>query len=293
MTRPSPAIAFFGTPSQFSAFALERLTARWKIVAIILPNSGGLRQSLLRKIGLPPVSAIERVARKQEIPIASWLAGNGTHAVELLRQAKPDLICAAGFPRLLPSSLLDYAPLGAINLHPSLLPRHRGPLPLFWTYHGDDRVAGVTVHHMTERYDCGDIVMQHSFPLPRGYPVKQLDDDVAVHGAKLLDAAVEALAANRAQRIAQAEQAATLAPIVRRDSPMVNFDEWDVERVWHFLAGLYPGFREPLADREATPVIYNGVLGFDRGATATPGMIEDAGNGWRLCCRGGTVLLGR
>jgi methionyl-tRNA formyltransferase len=291
--RASPSIAFFGTPSQFSGFALERLTARWNVVAIVLPNSGGRRQSVLRRIGLQPLSAVERLARKRGVPTARWLAGDEGLAPELLRRTRPDLICVAGFPRLIPSSLISDAPIGAINLHPSLLPRHRGPLPLFWTYHGDDRVAGVTVHHLTERYDAGDIVAQRSFPLPRGYPVKQLDDDVARHGATLLDAAVEALAANRAQRIVQDEGAATPAPWIQRGNPMVNFGEWDVERVWHFLAGLCPGFREPLTDREGTPVIYSKVLGFDRGATATAGSVENAEGGWRLYCRGGTVLLGR
>jgi methionyl-tRNA formyltransferase len=289
----SPGVAFFGTPSQFSAFALERLAARWSIVAIILPDGGGLRQSALRKIGLQAPSAIERFARKQGIPVARWLAGHEGRAPELLQRTKPDLVCVASFPKLIPFSLIGHAPLGAINLHPSLLPRHRGPLPLFWTYHGDDRVAGVTVHHLTERYDAGDIVMQHSFPLPRGYPVKKLNDDVAVHGATLLDAAVEALAANNAQRTVQDEQAATPAPRIRRDSPMVNFGDWDVERVWHFLAGLCPGFREPLTDRDGRPVIYSKVLGFDRGPISTIGLVESIDVGWRLHCGGGAVLLAR
>ena len=291
--RTSPAIAFFGTPSQFSTLALERLAARWKIVAIILPPSGGLRQSVLQKIGWQQPSAIERIARERQIPLVRWLADRDGPAFELLRRTRPDLVCVASFPKLIPSNLVGDAPLGAINLHPSLLPRHRGPLPLFWTYYNDDRLAGVTVHRLTERYDAGDIVMQHGFPLPRGYPVTNLDHDVAVHGARLLDAAVDALAARSAQRIRQDEQAVTLAPRIGRRSPMVDFEHWDVERVWHFLAGLCPGFREPLADRDGTPVIYTRVLGFDRGATFAAGSIENAEGGWRLRCRGGTVLLGR
>jgi methionyl-tRNA formyltransferase len=294
MSKPaSPAIAFFGMPSQFSAFALERLATRWNVVAMVLPKSGGLRQTVLRGIGWQPPSAIERLARKHGIPIAPWLAGDEDRASELLRRTRPDLVCVASFPKLVPSNVIADTPMGAINVHPSLLPRHRGPLPLFWTYHGDDRVAGVTVHHLTERFDAGDIVMQYSFPLPRGYPVKQLDDDVAAHGASLLEAAVEVLATGNAPRMVQDEQAATLAPRIQRGSPMVNFGEWDVERVWHFLAGLCPGFREPLRDRDGTPVIYNQVLGFERGPTVTSGMVEAAEGGWRLGCRGGTVLLRR
>jgi methionyl-tRNA formyltransferase len=288
--RASPGIAFFGTPSQFSTLALERIGARWKIAAVVLPRAGGLKQSLRRAIGWQS-TAIERLARKGRIPLAYWDAQDPGPVDELLTRQRPDLICVAGFPKLIPLSLVAHAPLGAVNLHPSLLPRHRGPLPLFWTYHGDDRIAGVTVHDLTERFDAGDIIMQHGFPLPRGYPVNRLDHDVAVSGAELLDAAVEALASGNARRIRQDERAATSAPRIRRGSPMVNFDEWDVERVWHFLAALCPGFCEPLKNRDGLSVTYRQVLGFERGSSSKPGLAERHNEGWRLHCRGGTVIL--
>jgi methionyl-tRNA formyltransferase len=287
----SPAIVFFGTPSQFSTLALERLAARWKIAAVVLPRAGGVRQSLRRAIGWQS-TAIEHLAKKHRIPLAYWDAYNPAPVEELLMRQRPDLVCVAGFPKLIPLGMVADAPLGAVNLHPSLLPRHRGPLPLFWTYHGDDRVAGITVHDLTDRFDAGDIILQHSFPLPRGYPVNRLDHDVAVSGTELLNAAVEALASGGARRIRQDERAATLAPHIRRDSPMVNFEEWDVERVWHFLAALCPGFREPLKNRDGVSVTYQRVLGFERGSSSKPGLAERHDKGWRLHCRSGTVILG-
>jgi methionyl-tRNA formyltransferase len=289
--RASPAIAFFGTPSQFSAAALERIIARWQIAAIVVPRTGGLKQALHRAVGWQS-TAIERLAGKSRIPLAYWDAHDRGPVEELLMRQRPDLVCVAGFPKLIPLSLVADAPLGAVNLHPSLLPRHRGPLPLFWTYHSDDHVAGITVHDLTDRFDAGDVILQHSFPLPRGYPVNRLDQDVAVSGAKLLDAAIEALTTNSARRVHQDEQAATLAPRIRRDSPMVDFGEWDVERVWHFLAALCPGFREPLITRDGLPVTYQQVLGYERGSSSKLGLAERSEEGWRLHCRGGTVVLG-
>ena len=93
----------------------------------------------------------------------------------------------------------------------------------------------------------------------------KLNEDVARCGASLLRSAVEALAGGRAPRVAQDERAATYAPRVRPGTPMVRFDEWDVERVWHFLAGLSPRFREPLIDRAGHPASYQAVIGFERG----------------------------
>jgi hypothetical protein len=74
---------------------------------------------------------------------------------------------------------------------------------------------------------------------------------------------------------------------------MVDFEHWDVERVWHFLAALCPGFREPLRDPDGNPVSYNRVIGFERGPASAAGTVEMVDAGWRLSCNGGTVLLGK
>lgn len=295
MSMPAPAlkIALFATASRFSLLALQELAAQRLVVAVVLPQPRRrwLRDSLLRITGLGRMSPLERVARERKIPIIFATDSNESAVAERLHSARPELICMATFPWRISLEITAMAPLGAINVHPSLLPRHRGPLPLFWTYHADDRTTGVTVHHVSQVFDAGDIIRQESFALPRAYPVARLDEDVARRGASLLRSTVETLAFGRAPRFAQDERAATNAPWVRLGTPMVNFNEWDVERVWHFLAGLCPRFREPLSDEAGLPALYQAVTGFERTPSGTPGNIETIDNGWRLHCRGGVVLL--
>jgi methionyl-tRNA formyltransferase len=295
MATPALKIALFGIASRFSLLALQELAAHHLVVALVLPQSTrrGLRESLLRVAGMRPMSPLERAARQRKIPVIFSSRADESTVAERLRAARPDLICVAIFPRLIPPEIAALAPLGAINLHPSLLPRHRGPLPLFWTYHADDRTAGITVHHVSQEFDAGDVILQDSFPLARGYPAAKLDEDVARRGAPLLRSAAEALALGQAPRVAQDERAATQAPRVRLGVPMVRFDEWDVERVWHFLAGLCPRFREPLTDSAGRPVIYQAVIGFERGASGTPGSCETTDDGFKLHCRGGVIHLAK
>src|ERR1051326_1425127 len=69
-----------------------------------------------------------------------------------------DLICVASFPRIIPPHILARAKRGGLNVHGALLPKHRGPDPLFRTYFDEDQEAGVTVHWMDEGVDSGDIV---------------------------------------------------------------------------------------------------------------------------------------
>jgi methionyl-tRNA formyltransferase len=297
MSAPAPPlqIALFAAASRLATRALqELLAAHWRVVAMAMsrPKLRGWRD-LLRALPRPRrLSPIERYARELRIPIIPMTGDNWANVAESLRCLRPDLICIATFPRLIPPEITSLAPLGCINLHPSLLPRHRGPLPMFWTYHADDRLTGVTVHHASQTFDAGDIILQQSFPLPRAYPHAALNEDVAQRGAALLRSAADALARGRAPRVAQDESAATYAPRVSVGASMVRFDAWDVERVWHFLAALSPRFREPLTDSSGRAVLYQAVAGFERGAGhAPPGSVEAVGAGWRLHCHGGVVLL--
>jgi methionyl-tRNA formyltransferase len=288
-------IAFFGSASRFSQLAFEQLAATQEIVALVLPQPAkrGLRGALRQIAGMGASSPLERVARAAGIPIMTVSGELSGAYCEQLRVLRPDLLCVALFPKLLPRDLLEVAALGAINAHPSLLPRHRGPLPLFWTYHGDDRVAGVTVHHASQRFDAGDVIAQVRFALPRGYPVADLDRDVAQHAAPLLREAVEQLATGCAPRVAQDEGAATYAPLLKQDAPMVPFGEWDAERVWHFLAGLCSQYREPLVDENGREVRYERVTGYREGPPqGEPGSVEHRDGGWTLHCRNGVVHLG-
>ena len=102
-------------------------------------------------------------------------AGDDPEIAAHVRTARPDVICIAGYPWLLRGEIIASPPALTLNVHAALLPRHRGPLPLFWIYHQDDRETGVTVHAVTDRADAGDIFDQERFPLPRGFPVEQLN----------------------------------------------------------------------------------------------------------------------
>jgi methionyl-tRNA formyltransferase len=292
---PRLRIAFFGSACRFSQLAFEKLALTQEMVALVLPQTAkpGLRNALRQIAGRRAASPLEKIAYNRGIPVINASGDLSGALCERLRALRPDLICIAIFPRILPRDLTGIAALGAINAHPSLLPRHRGPLPLFWTYRCDDRIAGVTVHHANERFDAGDVILQDRFDLPRAYPVAELDREVADRAAPLLRAAVEQLGLGCAPRISQDESAATYAPVPRPGTPMVPFDQWDVERVWHFLAALCPRYREPLVDEDGRDVLYNRVIGYSRGASrAAPGWVERCEGGWTLHCRDGMLRLG-
>jgi methionyl-tRNA formyltransferase len=78
----------------------------------------------------------------------------------MLAPLKPDLIICGGFPWRVPADLLALPTLGAINIHPALLPRHRGPAAIEWAFRNGDSELGCTVHRMSPDFDTGPILSQ-------------------------------------------------------------------------------------------------------------------------------------
>ncbi|NGO73516.1 methionyl-tRNA formyltransferase, partial [Streptomyces sp. SB3404] len=105
---------------------------------------------------------------------------------------RPDLLVCNGFPWRLPGALLRLPRLGALNIHHSLLPRYRGPIPVHWAIRDGERHTGVTVHWMDEDFDTGDIVVQRGgVPIADEFDPDQLLADLNVFGGRLLTEALE------------------------------------------------------------------------------------------------------
>ena len=290
-------IAYFCTSGSMSLLPLLRLAEGREIVAVVRPAPGQSRNraraaAVARRLGLRRGDEIEGWARKHRVPSLRMTSAHDPKIVSSLRRLAPDLICISTFRWILRPGILAVPRLGAINLHSSLLPRHRGPIPLFWIYFHDDRETGVTVHRATERADGGEILAQEAFPLPRGFPVEQLNEENARRGSVLLARAADAVARGEARPERQDEARATSAPFFPPNAAMVDFAEWSAERVWHFLSGLYPRYLEPLLDEAGQRVRYHGVEGMEPGeARVAAGTVVREGDGWVVQCRDGIVRL--
>ena len=117
-------------------------------------------------------------------------------------RAAPDLIFSFYFRSLLPASLLELAPMGAFNLHGSLLPRYRGRAPTNWAVLKGETVTGATLHHMVAAPDAGDIVDQLPVPILPDDTAKQVFDKVTVAAECILCRSLPAILAGTAPRLA-------------------------------------------------------------------------------------------
>ena len=143
-----------------------------------------------------------------------------------VRDEAIDLIVSWFWTTRIPRSVLDLAPLGSVGVHPSLLPRHRGPDPYFWAIERGDAVTGVTAHRLAEAYDTGAILARRTLAIDPAWSAWTL--------AKQLDRPSLGLLRDVVRRIGhgetlveerQDEALATLAPEPRDALLALSWDE--------------------------------------------------------------------
>jgi len=174
--------------------------APWRVAIItsVAPIAHAFADAI-RAVGHEPV-AVLTPRRKQSMPpdIGVWdatappgldilIPHNKRAMAPLLRAVEPDLVICFGFPWLIPADALAVPRLGIVNLHPALLPRHRGPIPTSWAVRAGDATYGVTWHRMDAEFDTGNILAQAPVPMEPD------DSDIRVVGPRLIRAAVELL----------------------------------------------------------------------------------------------------
>ncbi len=139
-----------------------------------------------------------------------------------LAATRPDVVVSWFWTRRIPRAALDLAAHGGINVHPSLLPRHRGADPYFWTLRHRDAHTGVTVHRIDEQYDTGPILLQRRVIVPPGADAWRL--------AKRLDLpSLEALRDTlRALRDGAMFPAVPQDPALATDAPSPSDDDCEI-----------------------------------------------------------------
>jgi folate-dependent phosphoribosylglycinamide formyltransferase PurN len=172
----------------------------WRILPFLLLGYA-IPQALGRLRRFFGGGALTRLARAHGIPLLEVRDINAEPALAALRAARPDLILSFHFDQIFGEAALATAPMGGVNLHPSLLPHHRGPLPTFWALLDQPphpRAApatGVTLHRLAARIDAGTILAQQAVPLPAGTSAATAARHLHRQGAILAGAVLDALAA--------------------------------------------------------------------------------------------------
>ena len=131
------------------------------------------------------------------IPVLQPASLSTAEARQQVSALRPDLILVAAYGKFIPDTILELAPIGALNLHPSLLPRWRGACPVPAAILAGDRETGVTIHFVVNEMDAGAILGQAAMPITEHDRAGDLMARLAVLGADLYVATIEGWLAGR------------------------------------------------------------------------------------------------
>ena len=221
---------------------------------------------------------------QQSIPVYQPERIKRPEGVEMLRALKPDLCVTAAFGQLLSQEILDIPRLGTINVHSSLLPKHRGSAPINWSVIMGDQVTGVTTMFTDKGMDTGDILLMRETPIGEKETAGELSDRLAVMGAQLLIETIRELENGTLKRIPQDHDAATYEPKMDKELGRIDWTKPAQQIDW-LVRGVtpWPGAFTTLG--EQTIKVFE-LSVHEGGASGKPGEIvaADAKNGLIVSC---------
>jgi len=216
-------VLFLGTP-EFSVPTLEAVAGRHEIVAVATrpDKPRGRGQHVM-------ASPVKEWALRHGIPVQQPPTLRSPEAQEQLASTSPEAIVVVAYGLILPVEVLSMPARGCINVHASLLPRHRGAAPIAWALLAGDRISGVTTMLMDEGLDTGPILMRKEAPLDRRDTTPEVAARFARLGADLLVETLDLWEAGALQPTPQDDTAATLAPSFKKQDGEIDWSQTAVQ----------------------------------------------------------------
>ncbi len=210
---------FFGTPP-IAVPALEALSQVHEVVAAVCqpdrPGGRGLK---------PQIPAVKSWANKQGLQVVQPDNLRNGDLARWITDQEVDLSVVLAYGRILPPDVLGASRLGCVNLHASLLPRHRGAAPIPWSLLSGDTETGVTLMQMDEGLDTGPLLVQHRIAIDPRETAGTLTDRISRLCAHVALADIARFARGELKSVPQDEQLATWAPPIKARDRRLNFNE--------------------------------------------------------------------
>jgi len=223
-----------GTPD-FSATVLKGLleSDQYEVLAVVTQPDRAVGRK--KEIRMTPV---KEVALSYGLPIYQPEKLSGSPEMEAIMNLGADGIVTAAFGQFLPSKLLASMDF-AVNVHASLLPKHRGGAPIHYALIQGDEEAGVTIMEMVKEMDAGDMISRRSIPITDEDNVGTLFEKLAIVGRDLLLDTLPAYLAGDIQPEAQDPSQVTFSPNIRPEEERLDWNKTN-RQLFNQIRGMNP-----------------------------------------------------
>lgn len=232
----------------------------------------------------PAAGAVKRLALARGLELFQPPSLKDAEAIERLRAARAEALVVAAYGMLLPPAALAAAPLGAINIHASLLPRWRGAAPIQRALLAGDRETGISIMQMDAGLDTGPVLLRKPLAIEAADDAQTLHDKLAALGAAAIVEALAALGAGRLRGEPQPPEGATYARKIDKAEARLDWSRPAAEleravRAFHPAATQLGG--EPLR-------VWRARVAHGQG---TPGQVLAAATSLQVACGEGALEL--
>jgi len=267
---------FMGTP-EFAVPVLEALHGSHQVVGVYTrPDEAGGR-------GLRPApSPVKVVAQREGLPLFQPGSLKGGDEAARLRELAPEVIVVAAYGLLLPAGVLRVPPAGCLNVHPSLLPRHRGPSPIAGAILAGEVETGVSLMLLDEGMDTGPLLAQEKLPIEPADTALSLGGKLSHLGARLLLEVLPRHLKGETRPFAQ-EGEPSYTRLIRKEEGQMDWrlparSLWLRVRAFHPWPGTFTSFKgrrlrvlEAFPHAAAPPLVPGRVRAMGKGAGVETG----------------------
>ncbi|MDP2923250.1 MAG: methionyl-tRNA formyltransferase [Candidatus Omnitrophota bacterium] len=210
---------YFGS-STFSRIVLEELCRQGTIPSLVIsqpdkPKGRGLK--------FKPME-VAAFAKEKQIPLAKPVSLNDKEIYKMIQDENPDFIIVADYGKILPESMLSLAKILPLAIHPSLLPRYRGPAPVNWALINGETQTGTTIFRMNDKLDSGEIILQEMLAIEENDDVLTLSRNLSFQGAKMLIRVFAMIAHESYALIPQDVKSVSFAPKLTKDDGEIKWN---------------------------------------------------------------------
>ncbi len=222
-----------GTP-RFAVPSLRRLAEAYLVVAVVTRPDKATGRG--RRVAF---SAAKEAAQTLGIPVMQPRTLRDEGAIAQLRGLEPEIVVVAAYGQILPPQVLSIPPFGCLNLHPSLLPKYRGPSPVAGALLAGEEETGVTIMLMDEGMDTGPILAQIRVAIQREETRGSLDERLGQVGAELLLETLPRWLAGEIEPRPQRHEEATYTKVLKKEDGRIDWG-LNVEEIWRRVRAYHP-----------------------------------------------------
>lgn len=275
-------IVFMGTP-EFAVPCLQKLIDCGHEVTGVFtqPDKPQGRKMILTP---PPV---KELALANGIPVYQPVKMRDGTALEMLKEANPELAIVVAYGKILPKEILEFPKYGCINIHASLLPKLRGAGPIQWSVINGFEKTGVTSMQMDEGLDTGDMLISREIEIGENDTAGDMHDKLSVIGAEVLEETINALIAGELKPEKQNHDEFTYAPMLSKELSPIDWNA-PASEVHNKIRGLspWPSATAVLGGKKVK--IHKSILVSDSGKAA--GEIIESGKRLVVSCGDGKCI---